>query len=142
VLKPAGLEISKGILTAGYQMDVTDPLWDSYPGMQRFRAFMAKYYPEADRSDGLTLTGYNHSTALVEILKRCGDNLTRENVMKVATNLDFEIDTYRPGVRIKTSPTDYYPIEQEQMVRFSGEHWETFGPMIDGHAEQVTLSSK
>jgi branched-chain amino acid transport system substrate-binding protein len=110
--------------------------------MQRFRAFMAKYYPEADRSDGLTLTGYNHSTALVEILKRCGDNLTRENVMKVATNLDFEIDTYRPGVRIKTSPTDYYPIEQEQMVRFSGEHWETFGPMIDGHAEQVTLSSK
>ena len=142
VLKPAGLEASKGILTAGYQMDVTDPLWDSYPGMQRFRAFMAKYYPDADRSDSLPMTGYNYSAGVVEILKRCGDNLTRENVIKVATSLDFEIDTYRPGVRIKTSPTDYYPIEQEQLVRFNGEHWEVFGPIIDGHREQVTVSSK
>ena len=142
VLKPAGLEASKGILTAGYQMDVTDPLWDSYPGMQRFRAFIAKYYPDADRSDSLPMTGYNYSAGVVEILKRCGDNLTRENVIKVATSLDFEIDTYRPGVRIKTSPTDYYPIEQEQLVRFNGEHWEVFGPIIDGHREQVTVSSK
>ena len=142
VLKPAGLEASKGILTAGYQMDVTDPLWDSYPGMQRFRAFIAKYYPDADRSDSLPMTGYNYSAGVVEILKRCGDNLTRENVMKVAASLDFEIDTYRPGVRIKTSPTDYYPIEQEQLVRFNGEHWEVFGPIIDGHREQVTVSSK
>jgi branched-chain amino acid transport system substrate-binding protein len=142
VLRPAGLEISRGILTAGYQMDVSDPEWDSYPGMQRFRVFMAKYYPDADKSDSFTLTGYNHSIGLVEILKRCGDNLTRENVMKVAANLDFTIDTYRPGVQIKTSPTDFYPIEQEQMVRFGGEHWETFGPIIDGHAEPVTLSSK
>ena len=142
VLKPAGLEASKGILTAGYQMDVTDPLWDSYPGMQRFRTFIEKYYPDADRSDSLPMTGYNYSAGVVEILKRCGDNLTRENVIKVATSLDFEIDTYRPGVRIKTSPTDYYPIEQEQLVRFNGEHWEVFGPIIDGHREQVTVSSK
>jgi len=71
----------------------------------------------------------------VEVLKRCGDNLTRENVMKVVANLDFEIDTYIPGIRIKTSPTDFYPIEQVQMMKFSGEKWELFGPILDGHAE-------
>jgi branched-chain amino acid transport system substrate-binding protein len=135
VLKPAGLDNSKGILSAGYQMDVTDPQWDSYPGMQRFRAFMAKYYPEADRSESGPLTAFNLSTALVEVLKRCGDNLTRECVMKVVANMDFEIDTYIPGIRIKTSPTDFYPIEQVQMMKFSGEKWELFGPILDGHAE-------
>jgi hypothetical protein len=138
VLKPAGLDHSKGIVSAGYQMDVTDPQWDSYPGMQRFRAFLEKYYPEADRSDVLTLTAYNVSTGLVEVLKRCGDNLTRANVMKVVAKLDFEIDTYRPGIRIKTSPTDFYPIEQMVMVRFTGDHWEAFGPIIDGHSEQLS----
>src|SRR5215472_14054840 len=100
VLKPAGLEYSKGILSAGYQMDVTDPQWDSYPGMQRFRAFMAKYYPEADRSESGPLTAFNVSTALVQVLKRCGDNLTRDNVMKMVANMDFEMDTYLPGIRI------------------------------------------
>ncbi len=135
VLKPAGLANSKGILSAGYQMDVTDPQWDSHPGMQKFRAFMAKYYPEADKSESGPLTGYNLSTALVYVLQRCGDDLTRANVMKIVANMDFEIDTYVPGIRIKTSPTDFYPIEQVQMMRFSGEKWELFGPIIDGHAE-------
>ena len=135
VLKPAGLENSKGILSAGYQMDVTDPQWDSHPGMQKFRAFMAKYYPEADRSESGPLTAYNTSTALIEVLKRCGDKLTRANVMKVVANMDFEINTYIPGIRIKTSPTDFYPIEQVQMMKFTGEKWELFGPIIDGHAD-------
>jgi branched-chain amino acid transport system substrate-binding protein len=135
VLRPAGLDNSTGILSAGYQMDVTDPQWDSYPGMQKFRTFMAKYYPEADKSESGPLTGYNMSTALAEVLKRCGDNLTRENVMKVAANMDFEIDTYLPGIRIKTSPADFYPIEQVQMMKFTGAKWQLFGPIIDGHAE-------
>src|SRR5258708_8137137 len=100
VLKPAGLDNSRGILSAGYQMDVTDPQWDSHPGMQKFRAFMAKYYPEADKSESGPLTGYNLSTALVEVLKRCGDNLTPENVMKVVANMDFEVNTSIPGIRI------------------------------------------
>src|SRR4029078_8087974 len=78
VLKPAGLDNSKGILSAGYQMDVTDPQWDSHPGMQKCRAFMAKYYPEADRSESGPLTAYNTSSALDAVWKRCGDNLTRE----------------------------------------------------------------
>jgi branched-chain amino acid transport system substrate-binding protein len=141
-LKPAGLDNSRGILSAGYQMDVTDPQWESYPGMQRFRAFIAKYYPDADKSDSLTLTAYNLSTGLVEVLKRCGDNLTRENVMKVVANMDFEIDTYVPGIRIKTSPTDFYPIEQVQMMRFTGEHWQLFGPIIDGHAETLVSGER
>jgi branched-chain amino acid transport system substrate-binding protein len=122
VLKPAGLENSK-------------PQWDSHPGMQQFRAFMTKYYPEADRSESGPLTAYNTSSALVEVLKRCGDNLTRANVMKVVANMDFEINTYIPGIRIKTSPTDFYPIEQVQMMKFTGEKWELFGPIIDGHAD-------
>ena len=135
VLKPAGLENATGILSAGYQMDVTDPQWDSHPGMQKYRAFMAKYYPEADRSESGPLTAYNTSTALIEVLKRCGDNLTRDNVMKIVANMDFEINTYIPGIRIKTSPTDFYPIEQVQMMKFTGEKWQLFGPIIDGHAE-------
>jgi ABC-type branched-subunit amino acid transport system substrate-binding protein len=135
VLKPAGLENSKGILSAGYQMDVTDPQWDSHPGMQKFRAFMAKYYPEADKLESQPLTGYNLSTALVEVLQRCGDNLTRDNVMKIVANMDFEINTYIPGIHIKTTPTDFYPLEQVQMARFTGEKCELFGPIIDGHAE-------
>ncbi len=136
VLKPAGLENSKGILCAGYQMDVTDPQWDSYPGMQRFRAFMAKYYPEADQSEAGRLNGLSTSRPRwSRCLKRCGDNLTRENVMKLVANMDFEINTYIPGIRIKTSPTDFYPIEQVQMMKFTGEKWELFGPILDGHAE-------
>jgi branched-chain amino acid transport system substrate-binding protein len=135
VLKPAGLDNAKGVLSAGYQMDVTDPQWESHPGMQKFRAFMAKYYPEADKSESGPLTAYNMSTALIEVLKRSGDNLTRENIMKVVANLDFEINTYVPGIRIKTSPTDFYPIEQVQMMKFTGENWQLFGPIIDGHAE-------
>jgi branched-chain amino acid transport system substrate-binding protein len=74
-------------------------------------------------------------------LKRCGDNFTRDNVMKVVTNLDFEIDSLIPGIRVKTSQTDFYPIEQVQMTRFTGERWQPFGPILDGHAEQVAPSS-
>jgi hypothetical protein len=72
---------------------------------------------------------------LVEVLKKCGDNLTRENVMKQVANLDMTVDTYLPGIHIKTSPTDFYPIEQLQMIKFNGDKWETFGPMIDSHQE-------
>ena len=135
VMKPAGLENSKGVLSAGYQMIVTDPVFEATPGMKRFRAFMEKYYPDADKSESGPLSAWNGASALVEVLKKCGDNLTRENVMKQVASLDFEIDTYLPGIRIKTSPTDFFPIEQLQMMKFSGEKWELFGPMIDFHSE-------
>lgn len=141
VLRPAGLDNAKGILSAGYQMDVTDPQWDSHPGMQRFRAFMAKYYPDADRSESGPLMAFNMSSALVEVIRRCGDELTRERIMKVATDLDIETAAYIPGVRIKTSPTDFRPIEHLKMMRFTGERWEWFGPLLDGHADQTMPSS-
>ena len=87
------------------------------------------------------MIAFNASNALVEVLKRCGDNLTRDNVMKVVANLDFEIDSLIPGIRVKTSQTDFYPIEQVQMMHFTGERWQLFGPILDGHAEQVAHSS-
>ena len=96
---------------------------------------MEKYYPEADKTESGALTAWNASNVLVEVLKKCGDNLTRENVMKQVANLDMTVDTYLPGVRVKTSPTDFAPIEQLQMIRFKGDKWEVFGPLIDSHQE-------
>ncbi|MFB6417803.1 ABC transporter substrate-binding protein [Bradyrhizobium tunisiense] len=135
VLQPAGIENSKGVLSTGFLMPVGDPTWEATPGMKRFREFMAKYMPDADKSEILTLSAYNGALAVVQVLKQCGDDLTRENVMRQAANLDFEIDTYLPGIRVKTSPTDFDPIEQLQMMKFTGEKWETFGPLIDSHQE-------
>ncbi len=135
VMKPAGAENSKGVLSAGYQMIVTDPVFEATAGMKRFRAFMEKYYPDADKAESGPLSAWNASNALVEVLKKCGNDLTRENVMKQVASLDFEIDTYLPGIRIKTSKTDFFPIEQLQMMRYNGEKWELFGEMIDTHME-------
>jgi branched-chain amino acid transport system substrate-binding protein len=134
-LKPAGIENAKGILSSAYQMIVTDPVMEATPGMKKFRAFMAQYFPEADKLESGPLTAWNAGQVFVQVIKQCGDNLTRENVMKQAANLDMTVDTYLPGIRIKTSSTDFYPIEQLQMIRFNGETWETFGPMIDSHQE-------
>jgi ABC-type branched-subunit amino acid transport system substrate-binding protein len=134
-LKPAGIENSTGILSSAYQMIVTDPAMEATPGMKKFRAFMEKYFPEADKSESGPLTAWNAGNVFVQLIKQCGDDLTRENVMKQAANLDTTVDTYLPGIRIKTSPTDFYPIEQLQMIKFNGQTWEPFGPMIDSHQE-------
>jgi ABC-type branched-subunit amino acid transport system substrate-binding protein len=135
-LKPAGLENAKDILSAGYIKDITDPQWDNDPTMKDFRAFMEKYMPEADKTDGGPFAGYGAAIGLMQVLKQCGDNLTRENVMKQAAHLDFEDGVYLPGVRIKTSPTDFYPIEQLRMMKFDGERWQFFGDLMDSHAEK------
>ena len=134
-LKPAGMENATGILSSAYQMIVTDPVMEATPGMKKFRAFMEKYFPEADKSESGPLTAWNAGQVFVQLIKQCGDELTRENVMKQAANLDMTVDTYLPGIRIKTSPTDFYPIEQLQMIKFNGQTWQTFGPMIDSHQE-------
>jgi ABC-type branched-subunit amino acid transport system substrate-binding protein len=134
-LKPAGIENATGILSSAYQMIVTDPAMEATPGMKKFRAFMEKYFPEADKSESGPLTAWNAGQVFVQLIKQCGDELTRENVMKQAANLDMTVDTYLPGIRVKTSPTDFYPIEQLQMIKFNGRTWETFGPMIDSHQE-------
>jgi branched-chain amino acid transport system substrate-binding protein len=133
VLKPAGYENSQGILSAAYAKDGADPQWDNDPGMKKFFAFLAKYYPEGDKLNSSVVYGYGAAQTMVKVLQMCGDDLTRANVMKQAANLkDFEPDTLLPGVKINTSATDFAPIEQLQMMRFKGEKWDLFGPIISG----------
>jgi len=133
VLKPAGYENSQGILSAAYAKDGADPQWDNDPGMKKFYDFLAKYYPEGDKLNSSVVYGYGAAQTMVKVLQMCGDDLTRENVMKQAASLkDFEPDTLLPGIKINTSPTDFAPIEQLQMMRFKGEKWDLFGPIISG----------
>jgi len=133
VLKPAGLENSKGILSTGYLKDPTDPSWKNDPAVKEWAAFMDKYYPEGDKTTTFTVYGYLTAQTLVQVLKQCGDDLTRENVMKQAANLkDLELEMLLPGIKINTGPSDYYPIKQMQMSRFNGEYGELFGPLIAG----------
>jgi len=133
VLRPAGLENSKGILTTGYMKDQTDPALASDPGVKAWTAFMDKYYPEGDKTNASNVSGYVTASLLAQVLRQCGDNLTRENVMKQAANLKgFEIEMLMPGIKVNTSPTDYFPLEELQMRRFSGERWEPFGPVLSG----------
>jgi branched-chain amino acid transport system substrate-binding protein len=133
VLKPAGLENAKDALTAGYLKDPTDPRWKDDPAFKEWSAFMDKYYPDGDRTSGFTVYGYLVSQTLVQALKQCGDDLTRENVMKQAANLkSFQLGMLLPGIVVDTNPTDFAPVEQMQMSRFDGEIWQLFGPVISG----------
>jgi branched-chain amino acid transport system substrate-binding protein len=132
VMKPAGYENDQGILSAAYMKDPKDEQWKNDPAMNEWRAFMTKWYPEGDQEDGATVFGYGVAQGIVQVLKQCKDDLTRENVMKQAANLNFEIGIYLPGTKIKTSATDFAPIEQLQMMRFKGESWELFGPIMSG----------
>jgi branched-chain amino acid transport system substrate-binding protein len=133
VIKPAGFENSQGILSAAYAKDGADPQWDNDPGMKKFYAFLEKYYPEANKLDGSVVYGYGAAQTMAKVLEMCGDNLTRENVMKQAASLKgFAPDTLLPGVAINTSATDFAPIKQLQMMRFKGEKWDLFGDIISG----------
>ena len=133
VIKPAGFENAQGILSAHYAKDGADSQWDNDPGMKKFFAFLEKYYPEGNKLDGSVVYGYGAAQTMVKVLEMCGDNLTRENVMKQAASLkDFAPDTLLPGVKINTSATDFAPIEQLQMMRFKGEKWDLFGDIISG----------
>lgn len=132
VMKPAGYEASQNIFSAAYMKDPKDKQWDKDAAMNEWRAFMTKYYPEGDQEDGATVFGYGVAQGIVQVLTQCKDDLTRENVMKQAANLNFEIGIYLPGTKIKTSPTDFAPLEQLQMMKFKGESWELFGPVMSG----------
>jgi branched-chain amino acid transport system substrate-binding protein len=133
VIKPAGFENAQGILSAAYAKDGADPQWDHDPGMKAFFAFLAQYYPDGNKLDASVVYGYGAAQTLVQVLKQCGDDLTRENVMKQAASLkDFEPDTLLPGIKINTRPADFAPIEQLRMMRFKGEKWDLFGDIING----------
>ncbi len=133
VIKPAGYENAQDIISASYVKDATDPQWKDDQGMKNFRAFLAKHYPEGDVEDLSLLFGYNTAQTMAHVLKMCGDNLTRENIMKQAASLkDVQLEGLLPGITLKTSPTDFAPIEQLQLIRFKGELWKQFGDIIDG----------
>ena len=131
VLVPAGLEKSVGLITTGYLKDPSDPAWKDDAGLREFLAFMSKYVPDGNPRDGGTFYGYSAAQTLAQVLKQCGDDLTRENVMRQAANIrDLQLPLLLPGIKINTSPTDFYPIEQEQLARFDGKSWVRFGEVL------------
>ncbi|MHB0773150.1 ABC transporter substrate-binding protein [Bradyrhizobium sp. 5.13L] len=131
VIEPAGFEISQGVLSASYAKDGSDPQWNADDGMKKFYNFLAQYDPKANKLDAGVVFGYAAAQTMVKVLQMCGDDLTRENVMKQAASLkDFEPDTLLPGIKINTAPDDFAPIEQLQMMRFKGRKWELFGDII------------
>jgi branched-chain amino acid transport system substrate-binding protein len=131
VLKPAGLESSRGVLSTAFTKDPTDLSWKEDTGFKIWSAFMDQYYPAGDRESHYAVLGYCIAQTFVQVLQQCGNDLTRENLMRQATNLkSVELEMLLPGITINTGPEDYYPIKQMQMMRFDGERWELFGPII------------
>jgi branched-chain amino acid transport system substrate-binding protein len=133
VIKPAGFEASQGLISSNYLKDTSDPQWKNDAGMKAFDEFLAKYFPEGNRIDGSVMYGYTVAQGLVHVLKACGDNLTRENVMKQAASIrDLELGGLLPGIKVNTSATDFAPISQLQLEKFNGEKWDLFGEVISG----------
>jgi ABC-type branched-subunit amino acid transport system substrate-binding protein len=134
VMKPAGFDNAQGIITAAYIMDATDKQWDDNAEMKTWRAWMDKNMPSANKADANHIYGYAVAFLMAETLKRCGDELTRANLMKQAASFQkFRVPLLLPGITVSTSPTDYYPIQAVQLQRFKGESWELFGEVM--HAE-------
>ncbi len=133
VLKPAGLEKSVGLISTAYLKDPTDPQWQNDPDYKTWRKWMAKYMPGGDVADLFNVTGYVEGTVLVHILKQCGDDLSRSNILYQATHLhDLAVPMMQPGITMNTSPDDYVPVKQMRLVRFNGKTWVPFGQAIDG----------
>jgi branched-chain amino acid transport system substrate-binding protein len=130
-LKPAGLEKSVGLISTAYYKDPLDPQWKDDPSVKAWEAFMKKYYPEGNLADQSNMYGYTVAQTLHQVLKQAGNNLTRANIMKQAASLkDYRPETMLPGIRMNTSFNDYAPIESEQLIRFDGQQWQRFGPII------------
>jgi branched-chain amino acid transport system substrate-binding protein len=133
VLTPAGLEASQGLITTQYLKDPTDPQWKNDKAILDWLAFMKKYYPDGNLTDASNVYGYSVAQTMVQVLKQCGNDLSRANVMKQAASLkDFEVPLLLPGVKINTGPTDFAPIEQERLVKFDGKEWVGFSEIYDG----------
>jgi branched-chain amino acid transport system substrate-binding protein len=131
VLRPAGLGNATGILTGSYIKDPTDRIWKDDAETKEWSTFMDRYYPDGDKMSVFTVFGYMAAEALVAVLKQCGDDLTRENVMKQAASLKgLKLPMLLPGITINTGPDDYAPIKQLQMQRFDGASWQLFGPVM------------
>jgi branched-chain amino acid transport system substrate-binding protein len=133
VMRPAGLEYAQDVISAAYAKDVSDPQWVNDPGIKAFDELREKYLPDVNRVDSSALTGYNFAQTMVEVLRSCGDDLTRENVMKQAASIKgLQLGGLLPGIKITTGPDDFQPIEQLQLMRFKEERWQLFGDVISG----------
>jgi ABC-type branched-subunit amino acid transport system substrate-binding protein len=131
VMRPAGFENGQNIITTAYNKDPTDPQWKDDGGIRRFDAFLMKYFPEGNREDNLVLIGYNFAQTMIHVLQACGDDLTRENIMKQAASINgVQLEGLLPGITINTSATNFAPIKQFQLEKFKGEHWESIGDVI------------
>jgi len=136
VMKPAGFEHGQGIVSAAYLKDATDPQWKGSADMKAWNAFMDRYMPGGDRSDSSHIYGYSVARTMVQVLRQCGEDLTRENIMRQAADLkNFEPGLLVPGIAINTSPADFAPIEQLQLMKFAGQTWQLFGGVLSGQAE-------
>ena len=132
-LKPAGLEKSKGLITAGYLKDPTVPTWQDDPGFKEWAAFATKYMSPADVREGTAVYGFTTAATMVHVLEQCGDDLSRENILRQALAIkDLELPMLSPGIKINTAPDNYFLIRQLQLARFNGEMWEPFGQLISG----------
>ncbi len=135
VLKPAGFDAAQGTISAAYLKDATDPEWKSDKDMKEWTAFMDKYAPDADKSDASTVYGYTVARTMVQVLKQCGNDLTHANIMKQAANLkNVDPGMLLPGITINTSANNFAPIRQLQLIRFKGETWQRFGPIVGDEA--------
>jgi branched-chain amino acid transport system substrate-binding protein len=133
VINPAGPEKAVGMLTSQYLKDPNDPTWKDDPGMNEWRAFMQKYVPDGDTKDNGYMTSYGVCATLVQVLKQCGTDVSRENIMKQAADLhDLVVPTLLPGIKINTSPTNFHPIRQMQLAKWTGTTWQLFGDVIGG----------
>jgi branched-chain amino acid transport system substrate-binding protein len=136
-LAPAGLQNSKGVISAAFLKDATDPQWNEDLGMARYRDFLSKYMPDENRSDALLATGYTTAQAIELALRRCGDNLTRDNVMKQAENFEHvSFDLLLPGIEINTSPRDFTAIKDMNLMRFEDDSWKLFGGLVRARASE------
>lgn len=136
VLEPAGLEAATGVITAGYQMDPTDPQWSDHPDVREWEAFMASWHPEGDRATNLTPYAWGACMTLKRVLQQAGDDLSRENIMAQAASLrQVRVPMLLPGIEVDTSPTDYFPIEAMQLQRFDGQSWRLFGEVISAETD-------
>jgi branched-chain amino acid transport system substrate-binding protein len=135
VMKPAGFENGQDIISSGYLKDPTDAQWKTDAGMKAWNEFLDKYFPEANRADASVMYAYTVAQGLVHVLKNCGDNLTRENIMKQASSIkDLELGGLLPGIKVNTSATDFAPLSQLQLVKFKGESWDRFGEILSSDA--------
>jgi len=136
-LAPAGFQNSKGVISAAFLKDATDPQWKEDSGMAHYRDFMSKYLPDADRADALLATGYTTAQVVELALRRCGDDLTRDNVMKQAANFErLSFDLLLPGIELNTSPRDFTAIKDMNLMRFDQESWKLFGGLVRARASE------